>query len=300
MGRHKKPCPANIEPLLGTLPDNRVARIAGVSPGLAKRWRIEREICGSSHMGGASLSLAERTESKYPGLVGRLGTTTDAGLADDYGLSRERVRQIREAVGKSKYQPPIPECLREAVGKFPDKALANLFDMKVSHVQRLRQSQDVPAYQKWRERLDALQPLLGKFADNRLAVLGGVPSQYLSRERLRLGIASFTVSPAHADFQKLDREVIRRLVEKGHTDDEIAILLECNGGSVAQIRTGELKLYKNGKGRGPTLTKYKIGKIRKMYREGASVRSIAEATGHSWGTVKKYVRKISREGGSSA
>jgi len=300
MGRYKKPCPANIEPLLGTLPDNRVAAIAGVSSGLVKRWRTDRDIYGSADGAGVSLSLEERMETKYPGLVGRIGTTTDSVLADDYGLSRERVRQIREGVGKSKYHTPIPECLRQAVGKFPDKDLANLFDMKVSQIHRLRQSQNIPAYQKWRERLDALQPLLGKFADNRLGVLGGMPSQYLSRERFRLGIASFTVSPAHADFQKLDRDMIRRLVEKGHTDDEIAILLECNGGSVAQIRTGELKLYKNGKGSGTSLTKYKIGKFRKMYREGASVRSIAEVTGHSWGTVKKYVRKISREGGSGA
>ena len=149
--------------------------------------------------------------------------------------------------GNRNITPPIPECLHQAVGKFPDKDLANLFDMKVSQVRRLRQSQDVPAYQKCRERLDALQPLLGKFADNRLGVLGGMPPQYVSRERIRLGVASFTVSPAHADFQKLDRDMIRRLVEKGHTDHEIAILLECNDGSVGQIRTGELKLYKNRK-----------------------------------------------------
>ena len=301
MGRRKKECPSYVEGLLGHVPDSKVAQVAEVSNYVARRWREDRGIppfSGGRGRPSSKASMRERVEKKHEGLWGQLGTMRDSELGSIYGLSRERIRQFRKEAGIPKFTPPTNPLLEEVVGRFPDKDLADLFETTAPHVQRLRASKDRAPYRKWAERLEALRPLLGHFSDCRLAVLSGMPAQYVTRARAKEGIEAFTPSPRSKDFPKLDRDMIRRLVGKGHSDKEVGILMGCHAGSIAIIRTTELDLYRGVKRGGKPLSRYKVTKIRNLYRSGVTVYAVARETGHSESTVKKYIAKIKREGGS--
>jgi hypothetical protein len=78
-----------------------VARKHGVSIRVARRWVGEAgiEVHGRGRPRVDEHEFQASLEYRHPGILGRIGVDTDASIARDYDLSRERVRQYRSRLG---------------------------------------------------------------------------------------------------------------------------------------------------------------------------------------------------------
>lgn len=105
-GRPRLPIPADLEPLLGVATDADLSRRFGISTPTVRKRREMRGVPSAPHPQGTTRDEAgyhplskdayrERLESRHPGLLERLGRDPDTKTAAVYGLSRQRLHQIR-------------------------------------------------------------------------------------------------------------------------------------------------------------------------------------------------------------
>jgi hypothetical protein len=192
-------------------------------------------------------------QDRYPGLVEQIGTVFDARIAEQYGLSRERIRQIRNRLGHSRFEARPPLLTDEEVlllGAMPDAECGERLGLHPCAVQRERLRRGIlshaAANRKERDTLiGSVQHLLGKTPDPQIAaMLGhGLTVHNIYRYRVRHGIEG---KQQGTRWAILDRSEITRLFKAGRSDTEIAQHLNANPGTVSQIRTSELGLYHHG------------------------------------------------------
>ena len=94
------------DPLLGKIPDRMIAERHEVS--LSSVWLIRHHLkIPASHQ---RLTGKYRSKLNMEIIVPLLGKEKDIRIAERYGVSRERIRQIRKKLGIAKYKIP-KKCL---------------------------------------------------------------------------------------------------------------------------------------------------------------------------------------------
>ncbi len=180
--------PESILSLLGTQPDNEIARIANVSARTIFRERKRLGIPTAPH--------AKRPRTRWTKeMDALLGTTWDAVLARKFGLAVLMVNTRRRKLGIPSFKETVgggviwtPEALG-LLGKVPDTTLAKR--LRVSHVSVYRKRVElglpaaVPLKAEWP---DWAVELLGKIPDKRLAQRLGVSGATVRGERQRRGV----------------------------------------------------------------------------------------------------------------
>ncbi|MEC8306834.1 MAG: hypothetical protein VXZ72_03155, partial [Chlamydiota bacterium] len=194
---------------------------------------------------------AERLDRKYPGLLEQVGTLPDSQIAEQYVLSRERIRQIRNRLGikRSQGRPQgISDDMVSLLGTETDAYLAEKWGVSTPCVQKWRQDRGIPSFrasnrQKKDDLIGSVHHLLGKVPDSEIvAMLGhGTTNQQVYEYRKRHGIQG---KRQGTRWNPLDRSEITRLFKAGFSDKEIAQHIKAHPGTVSQIRTGELGLYR--------------------------------------------------------
>ncbi len=117
-----------------------------------------------------------------------LGEMTDAEIARQLGVSRERVRQVRAREGIPKYVEPEPEWMAE-LGTRSDPDIAEDYGVSVFVVGGYRERYGVPGYvppSRWDN-----EPLLGKVPDTVLAEKHGVHITSVAMARWKRGITAW-------------------------------------------------------------------------------------------------------------
>ena len=110
IGRPSRITP-EVEAILGTMIDARVARVAGVSISTVHNWRVARGIPAHRRHHNRNPS---RAIMNCP-FRDRLGKETDQAIATDHGLTRSRVHQYRKALG-------IAPCQKVSMGQLAYEA----------------------------------------------------------------------------------------------------------------------------------------------------------------------------------
>lgn len=199
--------------------------------------------------------LIEDLEQRYPGIEQRFKEESNAQIARVYGLSRERIRQLRVAYGipKSlKMHQKVPSEVLGALGKVSDGEIARMFPQytrsKIFYVRRVKNIEAAPK----QDRFSCLEPIrdrLGTLSDRQLAREMGVTVALVFDYRQKLGIPPFRKSPRSKDFEVVNREKIKNLFLSGHSDKFIATDVGSTPASVAMIRRRDLKLFRKDKDR---------------------------------------------------
>lgn len=192
--------------LLGQMPDWSLASIAGVSPGTIARIRKERDIPlyrklkGKTAEGRATY-FRRRLHQSHPGMFEMLGNKSDAFIGDAYGLSRERIRQYRSAMGIDKCKKGFLGSLSDIdmkyflnnAGVVSDAELANAFSVSVGSICRAREQYGIQSKKENdteanTSKLENIISRLGVDSDRLIAREVGVSSSHVARYRNRLGI----------------------------------------------------------------------------------------------------------------
>jgi hypothetical protein len=238
-------------------------------------------------------SYAEIVERKYPGLVARLGVETDFAIAKAYGVSRQRVHQIRQRMDiEASYEPPeFPEDVAPFLGTMPDTALAAKFDIPLGRVRMERAKRGISPFEYTppvEEKINEVRHLVGEISDRKLAAQIGVHHADIFRFRQKYGIKTKVLSPQHDDFVPIDRAEVTRLFNEGKSDAEIAEAVGCSVGTVTGIRSRLGLLRKEA---GIPLTEEEQARILKLRRSGKSYAFISRALDRPMATISTFVRR---------
>lgn len=142
-------------------------------------------------------------EYPRPACFDLLGTVPDRAVAEQYGVSKQRVHQYRKKFGIPAYEPlqQRPEYF-DLLGTMPDADIARKYGVSAMRVGGCRRRHDIPAYEpawKRREYLD----LLGKLPDTVIARQYGVSQISVCRQRNKRKIPVYTTVPVCATFFEL-------------------------------------------------------------------------------------------------
>jgi hypothetical protein len=232
-GRRRLECPKELEPLVGVVGDLALANRAGVSHAIARRWRTER---GIKPYRLHSNPHPRKGAGARKELVGRLGTTTDAILSEEYGLSRERIRQLRVKNGIKRFgfdSSVLPEEAISELGTDTDIAIAKKYGFKAEFVGRERRERGIEKYERYKKALAPFIDLLGTVPDSEIASVSGAPWSAVRAERVKRKIDPHS----HNGRAKLDAEKIHQMWCGGLSDKEIAAAVGSkHPGSIAQVR----------------------------------------------------------------
>ena len=298
-GVPKKTIPEDLVPLLGVKTDPVLAKMAGVSSGLVRRWREDRGIPphprGRKSVGKDPDARKAWLEDKYPGMLEMLGVEFDDTVGSKYGLSRERIRQFRGYLGlgsnMERKQQVDEEVFAHLAGTMPDGTVAKMFGVNPARVRKVREGLGLPAVPVGdpdkRAALESIRDDLGKVSDHKLAARVGIASQAVQIFRNKLGIPPAVLSPRCKDFEKIDREEVRRLILEGNSDAEVARILGRSSAVIGNIRTKELHLPK----RTQNISPEKKARIVALIDEGVPDVAIAEEVGVSVASVGKLRRR---------
>lgn len=92
-------------------------------------------------------------ENKYPDLVERLGCEPDTVLGRAYGLSRERIGQLRQQKGIAPFAPCLPPDLEGThpglaarLGREPDADLGRAYGLSRERIRQLRRRRGIAPF----------------------------------------------------------------------------------------------------------------------------------------------------------
>jgi hypothetical protein len=191
-------------------------------------------------------------ERQHPGLTSMLGVKTDSFVAQQYGLSRQRINQIRKGLGIDASQPPLnmtPQ-MESLLGTASDSVLAARWGVSTHTVCRLRTKLGIACWSRTDEIDRALEPYLddiGRISDPKIARMAGVSAKAVFGYRRRHGIKTEVLSPAHPDFKPLDKGLIATLYREGYSDEEIAARVGSTKRSIATIRSRSRLVSRKGR-----------------------------------------------------
>jgi transcriptional regulator with XRE-family HTH domain len=237
----------------------------------------------------------EKVEAKYPGMLEMLGDSTDQVVGDEYGLSRQRIQQIRKKLGIEACQTPfLPTSEQIALlGTRTDRDLAAEWRVSSNTVSRIRRDRNISAWTPWVEYEKALEPHLdkiGKISDPKVAKIAGVTVRVVYEYRHRKGIKTSVLAPTHEDFVPHDRGEIEELFKEGWSDEEIAEIIGSTRGTVQNIRSSELGLFRAEPVRRST-TGERARVLRVWEHCGRNLSETARRTDRSVSFVREVVRE---------
>lgn len=224
---------------LGTMPDSRLARVVGCSLFIVRTFRTHLGIPTYSKPSPLKKTPEERIEARHPGLLLRLSFEKDITLARAYGISRQRIEQIRTTLNLPSYRLHKTQLVTSLLPEADDSVVAQATRLSQSTVTKIRKRSGIPRPRDIQRNEDVLRttPLLGTMSDADVAHKAGVGRGFVFALRRQLGIKPFSTSPRCADYVRLDREHIRRAFAEGKSDAEIALEVGSrNPQSIAQIR----------------------------------------------------------------
>lgn len=240
-----------VRGMFGKVPDVEIARQFGIQLYVVRKWRQDAGVPPKRSEQDPIDVQRARVEARHPGIVAQLGVVRDADIARQYGITRARVGQIREQLNISAVAiPEIPGEVVALVGVLPDKEIASLSGITAPRIRNIREQMGIPVVaqaSRYEPVIDAVRHRVGVDSDHQIAKDLGIPPQRVYDYRHRRGIPAARISPRCPEFVKLDRDAIRRRVEEGATDEEIAAAMGSTRASIAMIRTRDLKLYRDGR-----------------------------------------------------
>tara|TARA_R100001015_G_scaffold18875_3_gene13340 strand:+ start:884 stop:1777 length:894 start_codon:yes stop_codon:yes gene_type:complete len=179
-------------------------------------------------------------EERYPGITDQLKTKTNIVVAEMYGLSRERIRQIREQLGIEKIPNVVinrlsdedKEYLIENLGKVSDNALGNQLNVGAAVIGSFRRSIDKESFRSLqvkerRAALDSVKDRIGVDSDRSIAVSLGWPAHsgasYVQRYRIENNISANPERKTR--WNRWDHgtlKVIESMIEDGMSVSEVS------------------------------------------------------------------------------
>lgn len=205
-------------------------------------------------------SSNERMLNKYPGIEKHLASKNNNIVADIYGISRERVRQIRNQLNvprpkhniHSKLSDVDQAFIKENIGKMPDTQLARMFSVNQTSIRKYRVSLGIPTYSEFvRARKDDLIrehiQRVGVDSDSQIALdIDGVRQNDVYRFRKKAGIKADPKNSRRWN-RPLDSEtrdfMLSKLYNDGYTDKQISQQLGY-AESTIQVLRSQLGLVK--------------------------------------------------------
>ena len=198
-GHNKRKCLSNPNnpytkalPLFGVMTDEDIAKRVGMSRTIVSAWRCAQGVKPVSPPRSPPCAPEDTLEAMHPGMRARLGRESDARLAGDYGLTRERIRQIRLKFGvpvhrpRSPPTPPVTAELKYNFRYYTDTELTHMYKMSVRRIKKIREELGVPLYKKeWTQ--EEIQQL-GSAPDAVVAQRLGVGPNHVFRLRKSLQI----------------------------------------------------------------------------------------------------------------
>lgn len=182
--------PAEVEALLGLVPDLQISRQTGIP---ARTLRNERQRRG--------IPKAARGKPVPPGVANCLGKMCDAEVSERFGLPVGEVTYLRRRAGlRGAHRRAIPARLYKALGKATDVAVASQFGKTAKWVRKLRTKLGIPAFIPYRPTAEAeaaiktnpeIIALLGTVSDRELMKRYGGGNYLYRSMREERGIPAF-------------------------------------------------------------------------------------------------------------
>jgi transcriptional regulator with XRE-family HTH domain len=169
-------------------------------------------------------------------IIDRLGMVPDQVLADELGVSHQRVQQIRLKLGVVSHREMIERKLEEQkdrLGKFSDKEIAEEIGCHPSGVASFRRSLKIPSYEtlQHEELVRQIRPYLGARSDPWIAREFGSTAATILHIRVGLGIPPF-----REKHQRIPLDKIVGMILEGKTDEEVSLVCSCHILKVSEIR----------------------------------------------------------------
>lgn len=236
---------------------------------------------------------AAQVDARHPGMVAMMKTAGNHEVAAYFGLTRQRVFQIRHRLGipaVSSSAPLLP-TQAEQLGTRPDDYLALLWGLSPGRVRDGRLLRNIPSYastlQFDQATLEPVLHLIGKISDPKVAAMVGVTAHQVQRFRQMHGIETQVISPRHKLFKPIDRERIRQMFDEGAGDEQIAAAVRATPATVMQIRAHELRLVR--KGPNARISDDERARICRTFQQLGSVAKTALAHKRSETVVRRIV-----------
>ena len=277
-------------PMFGVLSDGEIAAIVGAAIPTVASWRRRLGIAKPVRKG----RVQDDPEVRYHGITARLGVESDRHIADDYGISRERVRQFRARFGIPRTGSPVdmPPDGYAMLGKVPDSHIAEFLDIPTGFVRRERVRACIPAATTvdfYERVIGDVRDRVGVDSDRSIAQDLNIPAAQLVNYRRRHDIAPAVLSPRCEGFVPHDRGLITRRFHEGATDAQIAVELGTTACVVSQIRTGELELFRGA--RQPRIDPTTVVEIHRRLDQGDTPWRIATSLELNPSTVAGIARR---------
>lgn len=186
-----------------------------------------------------------RLEDSYPGLYEKLGKFQDSQLAEEFGLSRERIRQIREEFDVPKFKLQIPKEAESLLGQVSDRELARTFEVPSSRIAKARKVQKVEPHKNQKsydELLKDPSSKVGVISDRKVARKLGIAICHVRDFRIKQGIPPAVLSPRCKDFVPLSRPLIAKMFAEGRSEEEIAETLGTTKHYIRVILSRDLRI----------------------------------------------------------
>jgi DNA-binding Lrp family transcriptional regulator len=231
--------------LLGTMPDGKLASLAGCSE--------DTLIYRRRKLGIAAFTQSQIQWEKWDGMLGK---STDQDIAQKIGCAVKTVEKRRRGLGIASYRDSGRKSRNprridwtewdKKLGKSPDGEAAKLIGCSVRTVEKRRKKLRIPAFIEhphidWHE----WDETLGKSPDRETASLIGCSLIAVEQRRKRLGIRAFTKN------SRIDWKLWDTSLGKTH-DREAAELIGCSMASVLRRRKKlKIKAFERGTAKEP-------------------------------------------------
>lgn len=181
----------------------------------------------------------EDIERVYPGLLAKLGQESDTAVGEVYGLTRQRIAQIRGQFGVVAFTKSRRAQVEKLAGSTTDERVARLTGTTARYVWKVRHQIGVEAYthRNGKTQSDVVREqkeLLGTMSDNALSKQLGVHASTVSRIRNECGIAPCSTVGSRWYPLLPAKEVLSRM--HAETDAQIARDYGVKPSAVSRVR----------------------------------------------------------------
>lgn len=172
--------------MLGTAPDDAIAKEFNVSATSVRRLRRTREI--PSFTEKKALEVESVWEASSLALLGKM---SDVRIAESLGITIFAVFKKRNDLGIKTCQEQLDEAVIPLLGTMPDKHVAEMFGLSPIALNFKRKALSISAFRPQITLPAELIPLLGTASDGSLARKFGVKASAVFARRKAKGILAF-------------------------------------------------------------------------------------------------------------